>query len=432
MKHSKLLLLLLGLPMLVQLTSCQPDPRPRVLVSTDIGGTDPDDNQSMAHLLMYSNRFQLEGLVSSPSYGEGSKEEILRMIDLYEKDLPQLKKGAKGYPTPNYLRSICKQGQKGLASFLGYGQATEGSDWIVHCARKKSDQPLWVLVWGGLEDVAQALHDAPDIQDNIRVYWIGGPNKKWGVNGYAYIVENFPDLWIIENNATYEGFIYNRQRPGRYGNDYYDQCIKGHGFLAEDFINYYNGRIKMGDTPSLLYMMDGDPADPHGDSWGGRFEETTRSARRIFNQLPTQADTVPVYSVMEIRLRGPELENTELAAYNLEKPCFKMIAVKQTWDGFYLGHGQYVIRYSPKRPECVEYEIFSDQIPEFPHLSGSFTVNNEWPGPEHSDNWQVGAQWFTDLQDTAQFDNGRQGAKTISCHRDEVLADWAELFGKIQ
>ena len=39
---------------------------------------------------------------------------------------------------------------------------------------------------------AQALHDAPDIAPKIRVYWIGGPNKKWGVNGYCYIVENFP------------------------------------------------------------------------------------------------------------------------------------------------------------------------------------------------------------------------------------------------
>lgn len=50
--------------------------KPRVLISTDIGGTDPDDNQSMAHLLMYSDRFEMEGLVSSPSYGDGSKEEI--------------------------------------------------------------------------------------------------------------------------------------------------------------------------------------------------------------------------------------------------------------------------------------------------------------------------------------------------------------------
>ena len=45
---------------------------PRVLISTDIGGTDPDDNQSMTHLLMYSDLFDLEGLVSSPSYGDGS------------------------------------------------------------------------------------------------------------------------------------------------------------------------------------------------------------------------------------------------------------------------------------------------------------------------------------------------------------------------
>lgn len=41
--------------------------KPRILISTDIGGTDPDDNQSMTHLLMYSDLFAIEGLVSSPS-----------------------------------------------------------------------------------------------------------------------------------------------------------------------------------------------------------------------------------------------------------------------------------------------------------------------------------------------------------------------------
>ena len=60
--------------------------KPRILISTDIGGTDPDDNQSMAHLLMYSDFFDIEGLVSSPSNGSGSTAEIFRMIDLYEKD----------------------------------------------------------------------------------------------------------------------------------------------------------------------------------------------------------------------------------------------------------------------------------------------------------------------------------------------------------
>lgn len=68
--------------------------RPRIVISTDIGGTDPDDNQSMTHFLMYCNEFDTEGLVSSPSYGSGNKEEILRMIDMYEIQLPQLAKHA--------------------------------------------------------------------------------------------------------------------------------------------------------------------------------------------------------------------------------------------------------------------------------------------------------------------------------------------------
>src|SRR5688572_15957494 len=49
--------------------------RPRVIVSTDIGGTDPDDLQSMAHLLVYADVLDLEGLISSP-FGAGKKEHI--------------------------------------------------------------------------------------------------------------------------------------------------------------------------------------------------------------------------------------------------------------------------------------------------------------------------------------------------------------------
>ena len=76
----------------------------RVLISTDIGGTDPDDNQSMIHLMMYSDLFQLEGLVSSPSFGNGSKQELLRMIDLYAQDYPQLRKHNFKLMSPKALR----------------------------------------------------------------------------------------------------------------------------------------------------------------------------------------------------------------------------------------------------------------------------------------------------------------------------------------
>jgi hypothetical protein len=69
----------------------QPVPaKPRLLVSTDIGGSDSDDSQLMTHLLIYSDKCQLEGLMSSPSDVQGSKQEILRTIDLYKQNLPKL------------------------------------------------------------------------------------------------------------------------------------------------------------------------------------------------------------------------------------------------------------------------------------------------------------------------------------------------------
>src|SRR5687768_18597530 len=60
-----------------------PASRSRVIVSTDIGGTDPDDFQSMVHFLLYADIFDVEGLISSP-YGLGRREHILGVIDRYE------------------------------------------------------------------------------------------------------------------------------------------------------------------------------------------------------------------------------------------------------------------------------------------------------------------------------------------------------------
>ena len=66
------------------------DERHRVLVSTDIGGSDPDDFQSMVHFLVYSDLFDVEGLVSSP-WGPGRRRHILEVVDQYEADYPNLR-----------------------------------------------------------------------------------------------------------------------------------------------------------------------------------------------------------------------------------------------------------------------------------------------------------------------------------------------------
>ena len=402
------------------LCSCTTDntsAKPRVLISTDIGGTDPDDNQSMAHLLMYSDLFNLEGLVSSPSYGEGSKEEILRMIDLYEKDFSKLQQHQPHLMLPDELRKLCKQGRKGEVSLKGVAESTEGSDWIIQCARRQSEQPLWVLVWGGLDDVAQALHDAPDIESKIRVYWIGGPNKKWSVNSYAYIAENFPNLSMIENNASYRGFIGDSKKQDKFNAQYYDECIKGAGVLGADFKNYYDGNVKMGDTPSLLYMMHGNPDNPFGDSWGGSFEKMAYSPRTIFHRNTTLQDTVPVYSLIEFHLEGPVMDK------EVETPCFTFRIDRQDWNGYYMGNGQYIVKYAAKAPAVLDYKIMSE-IKELDGMTGSFVVSKMWPGKTTSDAYPLGGNWYTDKADLNLFDGNWQGYKTVSRWRNEVLADW--------
>ena len=431
------LLLLLAVPCV---HAQQPVPeRPRILVSTDIGGTDPDDNQSMIHLLMYSDLFDIEGLVSSPSFGNGSKSELLRMIDRYAQDYRQLKQCYPGLLVPRHLRRLCKQGRRGLAGYSGYSEQTEGSRWIVKCARRKDPRPLWVLVWGTLEDVAQALHDAPDIESRIRVYWIGGPNKKWGVNSYAYVAGHHPNLWMIENNASYRGIITDNavmelietfdgraigghvdERTQRYGKHFYSYAVQDAGVMGDDFINYYGGTVKMGDTPSLLYMMDGDPANPMRESWGGQFEPTRRSSRRVFNHPLTLQDTIPVYGVMELRFRGP---HQDVATDGM----FTMTVDKQQWIGYYLGDGIYGVRYSPKAPATLAYSI-SSPVPELDGLHGEFVVSTLWPGAPCADDYQLGPNWYTDMQSPDLFEGKWQGVKTVRKWRVDVLEHWKQRW----
>jgi len=59
--------------------------RPRVIISTDVGGSDPDGFQSMVHLLVYADVLDIEGLISSPPAG-GRAKHLLEVIQAYKKD----------------------------------------------------------------------------------------------------------------------------------------------------------------------------------------------------------------------------------------------------------------------------------------------------------------------------------------------------------
>jgi hypothetical protein len=65
--------------------------RPRVIVSTDIGGSDPDDYQSLVHFLVYADRFDIEGIISSPP-DKGRKQHIEEVLYAYAQDYEKFKK----------------------------------------------------------------------------------------------------------------------------------------------------------------------------------------------------------------------------------------------------------------------------------------------------------------------------------------------------
>lgn len=245
--------------------------RLRVLVSTDIGGSDEDDIQSMIHFLMYADLFDIEGLVSSPPHA-GRKADILSVIDAYEEDYPALLSQSDTFPTPDDLRAITLQGAIDPAPEQGFSESTEGSDWIIQRAHYDDPRPLYVLVWGSITDVAQALHDDPSIKETIRVHFIASWNRVQDPHAFDYIDRHHPDLWMIRDETTFRGWYMGGNQEGDLGNrSFIETHIAGRGALGRMFVPLLRGEIKMGDTPTVARLLRGVPDDPTQPSWGGRF-----------------------------------------------------------------------------------------------------------------------------------------------------------------
>lgn len=242
-----------------------------MIVSTDIGGSDPDDYQSMVHFLLYADRFEIEGLISSPPH-EGRKKHIEEVLDAYAKDYPQLSQYGD-FPTAEELRQVTKQGAVDSLATAKPTELSKGAQWIIQKA-KEDEKPLYVLVWGSITDIAQAVHADPSIKKKLRVYSIGSWNTRLDPNSRDYLYQNHPDLWWIENNTTFRGMYMGGLQGGDYENTaFVEKHVKGHGALGELFWEKKKD-IKMGDTPSVLYMLSGNPADPTDESWGGTFVKT--------------------------------------------------------------------------------------------------------------------------------------------------------------
>ncbi|HQU86812.1 MAG TPA: DUF1593 domain-containing protein [Pyrinomonadaceae bacterium] len=387
----------------------------RVIVSSDIGGTDPDDFQSMVHFLVYADMFDIEGLVSSP-YGPGRQEHIREVINYYEKDFPNLKTYSSKYPTPDELRAITKQGAIDTFGPKGYEKPTEGSEWIIKAARKTDKRPLYLMVWGGIDDLAQALHDAPDILPKLRVYFIGGPNKMWSVDAYNYIETNHPKLWMIEANSTYRGFFVGGDQSGDWGNSsFVSRYIAGKGELGNFFNTQLKGTIKMGDTPAVGWLLKGDPTKPTKAGWGGKFVRLWQGRKTIFNRLTTEADQAEAFGVVEFLLPIPE-------GLKPEHQTQMLVDGRVPAPGVIEGN-KIRFRFSPRDAKVWSYSIKS-KFAAMDGQTGKFTA--VMPSPEKVRKIDKSRpNWWIDDFDPAAAEGIHWGAKSVNQWRKEFLSDFA-------
>ncbi len=293
---------LLLLSLTLSATSLAADLKPRITVLTDISPitVEPDDMESMIRLMAHADLFEIEGLVATTGWSNSGGQEhpdlIKNVIDAYEKDLPSLRKrsGQEGrladesqqkigyWPSPDYLRSCTVMGSRKMGfSVIGKDNDSPGSDLIIKMADERDDRPIWVLVWGGANTLAQSVwrvqQDRTPEQlsaflHKIRTYTITDQDRpqhqgSYDFSSHYWMRKEFSkDLLFIwdESAWTYQN------GTGRANWDKYATHIQNHGNLGRMYPKYKYG--VEGDTPSFLYVMPNglnDPENPGHSGWGG-------------------------------------------------------------------------------------------------------------------------------------------------------------------
>ncbi len=279
--------------------------KPRIVVLTDVSTWETDDSESLVRLLVHADMFEIEGIIFTTGWSlDKTRDDFFQLIhdaiDAYEKDLPNLMKRSNqvdfktdetqqfiGYwPSADYLRkqTVFGSKQRGIDK-IGVNNISDGSNLIIELADENDDRPLWILLWGGGNTLAQAiwqvqqdrneaelktfLHKIPTyaITDQDRGYEKGTP---YNISSHQWIRKEFEkDLMFLWDECAWKY----QNGTGREKWDEYALNIQSHGNLGKVYPKYKYG--VEGDTPSFLYLMPNGLSSPlvsNQVNWGGYFE----------------------------------------------------------------------------------------------------------------------------------------------------------------
>jgi hypothetical protein len=272
-------------------------PKPRILVLTDISN-EPDDEESLVRFLVYSNEYDVAGLVATTSthLKTGTREDLIRaQLDAFEQVRANLLAHATGFPTAAELRAVTATGQTAYGmQAVGSGKDTAGSKLIIDAVDKADTRPIWIAGWCGMNTLAQALTDVrasrtkaevDSFVAKLRVYAISDQD-----DAGLWLRSQFPELFYVvsPSDQTADDY-YLATWTGISGDEHYangpgyrmdlvanawltTNISTGHGPLGKLYPQWKY--IMEGDTPSFLGLVDnglGSTISPRYGGWGGRY-----------------------------------------------------------------------------------------------------------------------------------------------------------------
>ncbi|OAL51487.1 DUF1593-domain-containing protein [Pyrenochaeta sp. DS3sAY3a] len=271
--------------------------KPRILVLTDIRN-EPDDAESLVRFLLYTNEFDTRGIVACTSthmkYAV-HPEDIEAIVTAYGDVVDNLNNHVhpdNQYSAANYLHSIIRSGPAlyGKEALNDGVPLSEGAALLIEQVNESED-PLWILCWGGTNVVAQALQhiqkaqspsDFAHFRSKMRMYTISDQDDTG-----LWIRQRFPDIFYICSvhgwkeyvNATWFAISGELSRDFDTGGP--DSTKVSRSWLKEHIQIGPLGKlyptypfIMEGDTPTFLYLIQnglGSPEHPEWGSWGGRY-----------------------------------------------------------------------------------------------------------------------------------------------------------------
>ena len=294
--------------------------KPRVVVLTDLSN-EPDDEESLVRFLVYANEYDVEGLIATTStwLRQGPREDLIRRdLKAYAEVRPNLLRHAPGFPEADALLAVTGTGQTGYGmDSVGEGRSTGGSRLLATAVDRADERPVWVLVWGGANTLAQTLWDVRAARSAAEVDRLAARLQVYSISDQddagPWLRREFPGLFYIVSPTRPDSKEYFRATWTGISGDRLDGSGPGYKFelvdnpwLEEHVIRNHGPlgalypRLKYimeGDTPTFLGLIDhglGWTMSPAYGGWGGRYVlyQPLSETRPIWTNNSDSRDTV--------------------------------------------------------------------------------------------------------------------------------------------